>query len=143
MAMRIDSDEKNVLDLVSEILGVPYHWQYCFPTLLGDSGKSGRRRKLPVDAYFTSHNLIVEYREKQHFEPVPIMDRRMTISGVSRGEQRRRYDSIREQWAKEYGYKLLVICYNELSHKKNGRLIRNKSKDLKVIQRKLDSFLSR
>lgn len=65
---RINSDEKYVLDLMADILGENYEWQKRFDTLLGDIGKSGRRAKLLVDAYFPKSNLIIEYREKQHFE---------------------------------------------------------------------------
>ncbi len=49
--------------------------------MLGDPGKNARRSKLPVDAYFPESNLIVEYREKQHLQPVGFMDKRITISG--------------------------------------------------------------
>jgi len=61
---RSDSDEKYVLGLIAEIIDESYKWQMTFDTLLGDQGQAGRRRELPVDAYFPQKNLIVEYREK-------------------------------------------------------------------------------
>jgi len=62
MSKRADSDERYVLQLVSEILQADeYYFQYRFDDLLGDPGKNGRCVKLPVDGYFPSHNLIVEY----------------------------------------------------------------------------------
>lgn len=106
--MRLDSDEKYVLDLVSNILDEEYEWQKRFDTLLGDPGKNGRRTKLPVDAYFLESNLIVEYREKQHFVEVSIMDRRMTVSGVNRGEQRKIYDLRKEKWAQDNNINFLL-----------------------------------
>lgn len=124
--MRRESDEKYVLDLVAEILGEKYEWQKRFDTLLGDPGRKGNRTKLPVDAYFPDSNLIVEYREKQHYQPVSIMDRRMTVSGVPRGEQRKIYDLRKERWAMDNNIRLLVITYINLIHKPNGRLLRNK-----------------
>lgn len=122
MSKRDSSDERYVLDLVAKAIQSRCSFQHRFDGLLGDPSKTGRRAKLPVEGYFPSHNLIVEYRERQHFEHVPIMDRRMTISGIPRGEQRHLYDRRREQWTIEHGYKLLIISYRELSHKKNGRL---------------------
>ena len=62
MTARSESDEKYILDLVARVLSEPdYRWQHRFPTLLGDPGKDGQRRALPVDGYFPRHRLIVEY----------------------------------------------------------------------------------
>lgn len=126
---RADSDEIYVLDLVAEIIDENYIGQMKFDTLLGDPGKSGQRRKLPVDAYFPEVNLIVEYREKQHSQSVNIMDRRMTISGVHRGEQRKLYDLRKEKWAEDNNLKFLSISYNNLVHRTNGRLKRSIEED--------------
>jgi predicted GTPase len=101
---------------------------------------SGGIIKLPVDAYFPVTNLIVEYKEKQHFQAVKIMDKRMTISGVNRGEQRRIYDLRKEQWAVENNIRFLIIGYSDLAHKKNGRLIRSADEDKKVVKKLLNEF---
>lgn len=126
---RVDSDEKYVLDLIAEILDEGYEWQRTFDTLLGDRGKAGQRRKLPVDAYYPKANLIAEYREKQHSQPVNIMDRRMTISGVHRGEQRKLYDLRKEKWTADNKKQFLLISYTDLAHKRNGRLERSIEED--------------
>ena len=73
-----------MIDLCDEILGLKAIRQYTFPFLVGDSG-----RRLPVDAFYEPHNLVVEYRESQHTEAVPFFDRKLTVSGCYRGEQRR------------------------------------------------------
>ncbi|MHC1762552.1 MAG: hypothetical protein AB9917_24125 [Negativicutes bacterium] len=135
--MRSNSDEKYVLDLVSEILGESYEAQKRFDTLRGDPGKNERRVKLPLDAFFPGLNLIVEYREKQHFQPVAIMDRRITVSGVHRGEQRKIYDHRKEKWATDNKIQLLVVSYIDLAHNRNGRLIRNVDND----RNRLGNFL--
>src|SRR5512139_2793547 len=110
MVPRIESDEKYILDLVAEVLAEPeYRWQHRFPTLLGDPGKDGRCRPLPVDGYFPRHRLIVEYWERQHSAPVPFMDEGLTISGVSRGHQRRLYDQRRQTWAEINGMRLVIL----------------------------------
>jgi hypothetical protein len=132
--LRKESDEKYVLDIVAEILGEKYEWQKRFDTLLGDPGRKGNRIKLPVDAYFPDSNLIVEYREKQHYQPVSIMDRRMTVSGVPRGEQRKIYDLRKERWATDYSIRILVITYINLAHKPYGRLLRNRDEDRTIIE---------
>lgn len=132
--MRSNSDEKYVLDLLRECLNEDYEWQKRFDTLRGDAGKNGRKIKLPVDAYFPISNIIVEYKEKQHFQAVNIMDKRMTISGVNRGEQRRIYDARKEKWAKDNNIKFLVVAYHSLKHDKNGRLLRYTNEDMVVIR---------
>lgn len=137
MKKRTDSDEKYVLDLISKILNCPYEWQKTFPDLVGDICKDGRAKKLAVDGYFKGYNLIVEYREIQHFKAVPFMDKKMTISGVPRGEQRRIYDKRKETWAVNKGYKFLTVNYDDLEHYQGKRLKRNEANDLTVINNKI------
>ena len=134
MVPRIDSDEKYILDLVAEILAEPdYRWQHRFPTLLGDPGQDGKRRPLPVDGYFPRHKLIVEYWEKQHSTPVPIMDEAMSISGVSRGHQRRLYDERRRAWARSNGLCLVVLDYRGFETDVQGRLRRSPEADRQAV----------
>jgi len=123
---RNDSDEKYILDLVAEVLLEPdYRWQHRFPTLLGDPGQDGKRRPLPVDGYYPRHKLIVEYWEKQHSAPVPIMDEAISISGVSRGHQRRLYDERRDAWARANGLCLVILDYRGFETDAGGRLRRS------------------
>jgi diadenosine tetraphosphate (Ap4A) HIT family hydrolase len=134
MTARTESDEKYVLDLVAEVLAEPdYRWQHRFPTLLGDPGQDGKRRPLPVDGYFPRHRLIVEYWERQHSAPVPIMDEGMTISGVSRGHQRRLYDQRRQAWANANGLQLVILDYRGFATDELGRLIRDPIRDRQAI----------
>jgi len=139
--LRQNSDEKYVLDLIADILNENYEWQKRFDTLLGDPGNNGRRVKLPVDAYFPNSNLIIEYRERQHLQPVKIMDKRMTVSGVYRGEQRKIYDLRKEKWARDNNIRFLAIAYTRLIHKANGRLLRQIDNDRRIIERMLNEVL--
>ena len=88
-------DEAYVLALCDQVLGAVGLRQHRFDFLRGDPGEQGRCAMLPCDAYYPDHRLVIEYRERQHSEPVAIMDRRMTVSGCTRGEQRMRYDERR------------------------------------------------
>lgn len=134
MPPRTESDEKYILDLVAEVLAEPdYRWQHCFPTLLGDPGQDGKQRPLPVDGYFPRHRLIVEYWEKQHSAPVPIMDEGATISGVSRGHQRRLYDRRRQTWAEANELQLVILDYRGFEIDKGGRLLRDPKRDRQTV----------
>jgi hypothetical protein len=141
--LRINSDEKYVIDLISDILGEDYEWQKRFDTLLGDIGKNGHRTKLPVDAYFPKSNLIIEYREKQHFEPVNIMDSRMTVSGVNRKEQRKIYDLRKDAWAEVNNINFLVITCKDLAHKKSLKLLRSADDDRTIIAKIIQGLVRR
>src|SRR5215217_8422675 len=72
---RVGSDEDYVLDLLDELLGTQASRQHRFDWLLGDPGQTGRRVRLPVDGYWPSRALIVEYPERQHDEPVSHFDK--------------------------------------------------------------------
>lgn len=124
---RTGSDEYYVIGLCNEALGVEAEQQYKFPFLLGDSG-----RALPVDAYYRELNLVIEYYERQHTEEVKFFNRRMTVSGVSRGEQRKIYDERRRTELPKHGIKLVVISYTDFGTSKT--LVRNHDVDLAVIK---------
>ena len=112
-------DEHYVLDLCDELLQSPAARQHAFAWLRGDTG-----RRLPVDGFYEDLGLVIEYRERQHAEPAPFFDRRATVSGVPRGEQRRRYDELRDREIPARGLGLVVIEPGQLDSTKSGRLRR-------------------
>jgi hypothetical protein len=136
---RSDSDEAYVVDLCDEVLGERASRQHRFPWLLGDPGRSGSRVALPVDAFYEAHKLVVEYRERQHDEPVAHFDKpdRLTVSGVHRGEQRRLYDRRREELIPANGLRLVVVRPSDLASTSNGRLRRDRTPDLEKVRQLL------
>lgn len=137
-AGREASDEAYVLDLCDEVLGVAGERQHRFDWLRGDAGHGGREAHLPVDAFYATASVIVEYRERQHEQAVPIMDSRPTISGVPRGEQRRLYDERREALIPAHGLRLVVIKPDDLGCDRRGRLRRrDRDADLSAVRRVL------
>lgn len=135
---RSQSDERYILDLAAEVLAEPgWRWQHRFETLLGDTGEDGRARPLPVDGYYPRHRLVIEYWEKQHSQPVPIMDDGPTVSGVSRGHQRRRYDQRRQEWAEANDLKLVILDYRGFPTDDRGRLSREPDRDRMIVAQAL------
>lgn len=124
---RANSDEQYVIDLCNEALGLKGLQQYKFPFLLGDSGK-----RLPVDVYYPKLNLVIEYYERQHTESVRLFDRKMTVSGVTRDEQRRIYDERRRTVLPKHGIKLVIISYADFGTSK--KLARNHDMDLLAVK---------
>ncbi|MFJ8112712.1 hypothetical protein [Streptomyces sp. NPDC096132] len=137
MGRRDDSDEAYVVGLCSEVLREAALTQHRFDWLQGDPGQSGRRVKLPVDAYWPGHQLVVEYRELQHDQAVPHFDKpdRLTVSGVHRGEQRALYDARREAEIPAHGLRLVVIRPADLDADGRGRLRRNKEADQAALRK--------
>ena len=127
---RSASDEHYVIDLCDEVLGLKASRQHSFDFLKGDTG-----RRLPVDAYYEEIGLVVEYCESQHSESTPFFDRKMTVSGVTRGEQRRIYDKRRADILPKYGLRLVVIDYKDFGTTK--KLKRDKSADIEIVKRLL------
>lgn len=128
-------DEHYVIDLCDIILKHKALRQYRFDFLCGDTGV-----KLPVDAYYKDLNLVVEYYEKQHTESVKIFNR-MTVSGVSRDEQRRIYDERRKEVLPQHGINVVTISYNDFKVDSKKRIVRNEKDDLEVIRLKLKEYL--
>ena len=132
---RIDSDEYYVIELCNEVLKMEALQQYCFEFLLGDTG-----RKLPVDAFYEGLNLVIEYYESQHTESTPFFDNKKTVSGVSRGEQRRLYDERRRTELSKHGIRLIILRYSDFGTTK--RLKRdNREHDIEVVRKKLAEFI--
>jgi very-short-patch-repair endonuclease len=103
--------ERYVVGILEQLLGPAEHGKR-FPWAVGDvSAKTGRAARLPFDAVWESRKLIVEVDEDQHRAPEPFFDKphRLTVSGVHRGEQRRRYDARKRAAAVVQGYQLVVI----------------------------------
>ena len=138
---RCDSDEAYVLDLCDAILLCAGKRQHRFPFLVGDPGRNGRPRPLPVDAYYEPLRLVVEYRERQHSEAVPIFDRRPTVSGVPRGEQRALYDQRRRTVLPAHGLMLVEVSYSELAHDRRRRLLRLHSSDVLALRDRFERAL--
>ncbi len=143
LSARADSDESYVIDLCDEVLGEKANRQKRFDFLLGDLHKDGKTRTmLPVDAYYESLNLVVEFMEKQHTEDVKHFDKpdELTVSGVSRGEQRKIYDQRRKELIPENGIDLIIIDYSQLSHNSSKQLLRDKENDIAVIKTILEKY---
>lgn len=137
MAKRAESDEHYVLDLCDEVLASRGERQARFDWLLGDtSPTTGRASQLPVDGYWPELSLVVEFQEKQHTESVPIFDRRMTVSGISRGEQRRKYDDLKVALVPAHGLRLVVIHKRDFVTKRD-LIVRDHERDLGVVRRHL------
>ncbi|MFD3504598.1 hypothetical protein ACFWWT_42975 [Streptomyces sp. NPDC058676] len=137
MGKRDDSDEAYVVGLCNQVLGETAFTQHTFDWLLGDPGIGGRRARLPVDAFWPGHQLVVEYRELQHDQPVSHFDKpdRLTVSGVHRGKQRTLYDDRRESEIPAHGLRLVVIRPADLEADSRGRLRRNQESDLAALRK--------
>jgi hypothetical protein len=129
-------DEKYIIDLCDEALNAKGSRQHRFDFLRGDS-----RRRLPVDVFYQELNLVIEFHEKQHTESVPFFDKRQTVSGVSRGEQRRIYDQRRADVLPKHGMELVVLSVVEFPHSDSKKLLRNTQEDKRIILGKLGRYV--
>lgn len=137
MSPRATSDEHYIITLCDQVLNLRALRQHRFPFLRGDAASSKQGAPLPVDAYYPDLNLVIEYRERHHTESVPIMDRRMTVSGMCRRCQRKLYDQRRRDLLPAHGLRLVEFSYDQFAHKPNGRLLRNPEQDIAVVREAL------
>jgi hypothetical protein len=137
-------DEYYVIDLCDKILGENSLRQYKFEFLTGDPNERGISAKLPVDAYYPSLKLVIEYRERQHTESVNHFDKpdKITISGVHRGLQRKIYDERRRNILPKHGISLVEISYTDFAYNSQKRIIRDIRADSAILRMKLIKYLS-
>ena len=79
----------------------------------------------------------IEWEEKQHTEEVKFFDKKQTVSGVGRGEQRKIYDQRRREVLPQHGIQLIELDYSDFEHTRGKKLLRNREEDLKVIIKNL------
>ncbi len=142
---KYSSDEYYIINLCDEILGQNASRQHTFNFLVGDLHKDGvTRTKLPLDAYYEELNMVVEFLEKQHTEEVSHFDKpdRVTVSGVSRGEQRKIYDQRRRIVLKNKEIDLVEVDYSLFEIDNNKKLLRNKENDILVLSQLLTDYIS-
>ena len=128
--------ERYCAKLVSDALGgIEYKENYGFEFLRGNPTlKRPNGVKLPVDAYYPSRRFVLEFREGQHYgDRFAFRDDRITATGESRKEQRRKYDKKRENVLPANGIKLLVVYDYQLT----GKI----EKDLEFIRDALNQLL--
>lgn len=85
--------------------------------------------------------LVIEYHERKHSEGFKFFDKRITSSGIGRGEQRKLYDERRKIEIPYNGLDLLKFTYSEFTHTSSKRLIRNKSLDTIILSKKLKKYI--
>lgn len=137
MGDRSTSDEHYVLDLCDEVLGIRGLRQFTFEWLRGDPSRARPLgTKLPVDGYWPSLGLVVEFQEEQHSQPSPFFDRRQTVSGVGRGEQRRLYDARKRELVPQHSLRLVVIEKSTFLVR-SKRIARDRVADLDVVREHL------
>jgi len=137
------SDEAYVIDLCDTILEQKAERQKRFDFLLGDLHKDKKTRtKLPVDAYYENLNLVIEFQEAQHSEPLAVFDKPAikTVSGVSRDEQRKIYDQRRREELPKHEIKLIVIPYSVFNYDSQHMIIRNAAQDLEKVKYVIDNY---
>ena len=117
--------ERYCAKLVSDALGgIEYKENYRFEFLRGNpTPKRPNGVKLPVDAYYSSRKLVLEFREGQHYgDRFAFRDGRITATGESRKEQRQKYDKKREDFLPVNGIKLLIVYDYQLTGKSENDL---------------------
>ena len=134
-------DEDYVIDLCDEVLKLKGSRQHRFDFLLGDLGKNGKRRKLPVDVYYPDLSLVIEFKEIQHSKPVKHFDKpdKLTISGVHRGEQRKKYDALRVTELPKHGIQLIEIYFDVFDCGGNNKISRDRHKDLERVKKLIEA----
>jgi len=65
------------------------------------------------------------------------MDEGETVSGVSRGHQRRLYDQRRAAWVKANGLRLVILDYRGFETDREGRLRRDGPRDRQIVTQAL------
>lgn len=139
-----DKDVTYVIDLCDIVLGQKSDRQKRFDFLLGDLHKDGvTRTKLPVNAYYESLKLVIEYKEKHTVEDVSTIDSpdAETLKRIRRDKQRKVYDERRNVELPKNGFDLVHISYSIFKNDQQKKIVRNKEMDLKVVKQALNKYL--
>lgn len=135
-----DRDENYIINLCDEVLGLTASRQHTFDFLRGDTKDGKLGKTLPVDAYYPSLNLVIEYHEMQHTHDSPFFNRKATVSGVGRGEQRRIYDERRKLVLPQHGIQLIIFDFSEFEYG-SGKRLKRTDNDIEVVRKRLEGVV--
>lgn len=76
----------------------------------------------------------LSFQEEQYSEPSPFFDRRQTVSGVGRGEQRRIYDERKRTIIPKQGLRLVLIDKSAFVVR-SKQIVRDRARDIEIVQR--------
>lgn len=142
-AKRENTDEFYLLDLCDELLEEVASRKHTFAFLLGDMHKRGKTRtKLPLAAFYKEPNLVIEFLENQgKADQDSDKLEAMTVSGISRSEQIKKYNKRRRDVLKKREINLIEIDYSLFGCDEKSHLVRDKSKDIEVLKELLKAYI--
>lgn len=139
---RENSDEYYLIGLCNELLSEEASHQHTFDFLVGDKHKRNKTRtELPLDAYYLGLNLAIEFIAAE--ENLSADAEKLTVSGVTRNEQRKIYAQRKRDVLAENEINLLVINYADFECDSEHKLIREKKGDVKLLKQKLKDYLKK
>lgn len=126
-----NSDEFYLVNLCDELLKEKASRKHTFDTLLGRLHKKGKTRtKLPLDAYYEGLKLVIEFFEKKD-----------TDESGEREAQRKFYDQRKKDVLEKKKISLIEINYALFECNSDGRLIREKENDCRVLKGILKDYI--
>ena len=125
-----DADASYVLNLCDLLLEETSYRNHRFPFLVGDRGKT-----LPVAAYYSKLNLVIDYHEGSYQEAVYLG---FGASHVM--DERYRYGQRKRNVLLEQGISLVELYAADFLHDARGRLKRFPEPVRSVLQERLEPF---
>lgn len=141
-AARASSDEYYLINLCDELLQQRASRQHKFGFILGDYHKDEKTRTaLPVDAYYRTANLVLEFQQVGDDSIEFGKPGRKTISGVDRAEQRQIYALRKRKALLGKDIPLIEIDFTLFALDADNKLVRDKEADVKVLKELLKDFI--
>jgi len=96
--------QKRVLDMVAQVLGEPYKWEWSHPEIKNpETGYT-----LFFDGYFPKSKLICEYHGRQHFEMIPYWHKTEEVF-----QRRVALEAYKVQRARDLGYRIIEVRFDD------------------------------
>jgi hypothetical protein len=143
---RANSDEKYLVDMINSLLGKKGSEKQTFDYLLGDLHQDGETRtELPVDLYFWELKLAIEFvnHPKTREQLIPQKQKKMTVSGVTRAEQRVKYFDRKKKVLTKKGMDFVEIPLAGFECDEQLKLFRNPENDERVLRGILGHYLDK
>ena len=141
---RANNDENYLIGLIDELLEKEGSRKHKFDFLLGDLHQSGKKRtKLPVDLYYKHKRLVIEFvkHPKELNDVNKSLEEKLTISGVTRAEQRVKYHQRKKKTLEERATNFIEIPIEKFEVDDAFRLTRNKANDERLLRELLLRFI--
>ena len=141
---RANNDENYLIGLIDGLMEKEGSRKHKFDFLLGDLHQNGKKRtQLPIDLYYKHKRLAIEFvkHPKELDDANELLEGRLTVSGITRAEQRIKYHQRKKKTLEERAMSFIELPIEKFEVDDMFQLVRNTANNERLLRELLSRFI--